>query len=647
MKLLLKKATTSQTALIFVPDSSSSTGAGLTGLAWNSASLSWYYYREAAGTGATAVTLATQAIGTWATGGFVELDATNMPGWYEIGIPDAVLATGVKFVGMQLKGATNMGPVDIEIQLTGVDLSDGVRGGMTALPNAAADGAGGLPISDLGGLDFDALNTAAVRLTAARAQVLDDWINAGRLDAILDLVAADVVNIDGAAMRGTDSASLASVLGALTDAAAAGDPTTSDTLMQYIKQLINILIGTAGVVTFPAEAAPASGVSLAEVIRAIYVDVTGLNGAAMRGTDSAATAANLVTVDTVVDGIQTDLSNGTDGLGALKTLIDAIPTTAMRGTDSANTTTPPTVAAVADGVWDELLTGSSHNIATSAGKRLRQIEQAFVHASGTVASVGDSHTITLDTGAVATTDYYVGDRLQITEGTGAGQSRIVTAYTSGRVCTLDSDFLTDPDGSSLWELDAADVHAAVSDSDLAEGFVVTATSTTQLTLDAGAVATTDYYLGQEIIFTHGTGKGQARGITGYTSGRVVTMSPALATAVVAGTAYHIQAAVSIPEIVDEVHDEARADHVLSGSFGQCFGQIISGAAEAGTLTITQMTTDLTEATDDHYNGRLIVWQTGVLAGQASDITDYLGSTGMLTYTAVTEAPSSTDKFLIY
>lgn len=50
----------------------------------------------------------------------------------------------------------------------------------------------------------------------------------------------------------------------------------------------------------------------------------------MRGTDSAATAAALTThdgkldtADTAVDGIQTDLSNATDGLGALKALIDA------------------------------------------------------------------------------------------------------------------------------------------------------------------------------------------------------------------------------------------------------------------------------------------------------------------------------------
>ena len=45
--------------------------------------------------------------------------------------------------------------------------------------------------------------------------------------------------------------------------------------------------------------------------------------------------ADITTVDTVADGIQTDLSNATDGLGALKILIDA-----------CNTTTPPTVAQI-------------------------------------------------------------------------------------------------------------------------------------------------------------------------------------------------------------------------------------------------------------------------------------------------------------
>ncbi len=117
------------------------------------------------------------------------------------------------------------------------------------------------------------VGTLLTRLTDARAALLDDWINGGRLDLILDIIAGDVVNLNGAAMRGTDNAALASVLGALADAAADGDPTSADTLIQYVKQLINILVGSAGVVAFPAEAAPANAVSLAEVIRAIHADV--------------------------------------------------------------------------------------------------------------------------------------------------------------------------------------------------------------------------------------------------------------------------------------------------------------------------------------------------------------------------------------
>lgn len=86
---------------------------------------------------------------------------------------------------------------------------------------------------------------------------------------------------------------LASVVGALADAAADGAVTEADTLMQYLKQLINILIGAPGIVAFPAEAAPANGVSLSEVIRAIHADVTGLNGSAMVGTNNAALASGV------------------------------------------------------------------------------------------------------------------------------------------------------------------------------------------------------------------------------------------------------------------------------------------------------------------------------------------------------------------
>jgi len=76
------------------------------------------------------------------------------------------------------------------------------------------------------------------------------------------------------------------------------------------------------------------------------------------------------------------------------------------------------------------------------------------------------------------------------------------------------------------------------------------------------------------------------------------------------------------------------------------GTIVTGAAQAGTLSTTQMTTNLTEVTDDHYNGRIIIWTSGVLANQATDITDYDGASKMFTYTAVTEAPSAGNTFVI-
>jgi len=74
--------------------------------------------------------------------------------------------------------------------------------------------------------------------------------------------------------------------------------------------------------------------------------------------------------------------------------------------------------------------------------------------------------------------------------------------------------------------------------------------------------------------------------------------------------------------------------------------IVSASAVTGTLSTTEMTTDLTETTDDHYIGRIIIWTSGVLKDQATDITDYTGSNKLLTYTATTEAPSNTDTFII-
>lgn len=74
--------------------------------------------------------------------------------------------------------------------------------------------------------------------------------------------------------------------------------------------------------------------------------------------------------------------------------------------------------------------------------------------------------------------------------------------------------------------------------------------------------------------------------------------------------------------------------------------IVKGAAIAGTLSSTEMTTDLTEATDDHYNGRIILFTSGALQDQGTVITDYVGATKKLVFAALTETPTAGDTFII-
>lgn len=115
----MKRGSTSVRRLIFVADSSSTTGAGLANLAYDTASLVAYYFAGDL-SNEVAITLATATLGTWTSGGFVAVDNTNMPGWYEIGIPNAALDGGNE-CAIQLRGAANMAPVNVYIELDSFD----------------------------------------------------------------------------------------------------------------------------------------------------------------------------------------------------------------------------------------------------------------------------------------------------------------------------------------------------------------------------------------------------------------------------------------------------------------------------------------------------------------------------------------------
>lgn len=144
----------------------STTGAKLTGLSSASSGLviSTVADNEAAATSYTVAgstietitTLGTYAAPTATKCRFKEVDATNHPGLYEFQFANArySVASARKLI-ITASGATNLLSQDYEIQLVAFDPYDAVRLGLTALPNAAADAAGGLVVSDAGGLDID------------------------------------------------------------------------------------------------------------------------------------------------------------------------------------------------------------------------------------------------------------------------------------------------------------------------------------------------------------------------------------------------------------------------------------------------------------------------------------------------------------
>ncbi len=132
-KQAIHKGTTSKMVALMIRDLTQNNGSGLTGLTSGSGGLSAYYWRDGDAT-ATAISLTAGTIGTWGAGGqFVEVDAVNLPGIYQLSLPDAVLASGHNWSIVMLKGATNMVVDPLEIQLTDVDLNNGTSFGMTNL----------------------------------------------------------------------------------------------------------------------------------------------------------------------------------------------------------------------------------------------------------------------------------------------------------------------------------------------------------------------------------------------------------------------------------------------------------------------------------------------------------------------------------
>ena len=139
--MILKKGSTDKSVYLRIIDSTD--GTPKTGVVFNTSGIDLWYRRE--GAAKTSITEATLAALTTAhtDGGFLHVG----DGVYRLDMPDAAWATGANQVVI-CGTVTGMIVKDVVVQLVDVDFNDSVRGGMTALPNAAAAATGGLPTVD-------------------------------------------------------------------------------------------------------------------------------------------------------------------------------------------------------------------------------------------------------------------------------------------------------------------------------------------------------------------------------------------------------------------------------------------------------------------------------------------------------------------
>ncbi len=363
MKLLRKVGVTSEIWQIFIRDSSSTTGAGLTGLLFNSGSLTAYYHRDV-DTTATAISLVTMTVGTFTSSGFKEVDSTNMPGVYQFCPPNAALATGAKSCFVMLKGAANMAPLVIEVDLAGNTLAD-----IDTIKTQTVTCAASVTIGAFVG-----------NATAALAVDASGRVDLGKILGTASAGAVGYVGVDWSALTNkTATVALSNTT--------VGLVTTTTTVTN---QLTAAQIAT-GVwqdsVSSDFTVASSIGKSLGGSFTSLGVSVFSVASLA-----NAPTGGSAPTVGQIATAVWQDLTSGGDfgtagSVGALikadiNAPIGSIPTNPYTGT-------PPTTVQIAAAVWQDTTAGD-FALTGSIGKSLGSAFTALGSSIFTVAALANA-----------------------------------------------------------------------------------------------------------------------------------------------------------------------------------------------------------------------------------------------------------------
>lgn len=247
------------------------------------------------------------------------------------------------------------------------------------------------------------------------------------------------------------------------------------------------------------------------------------------------------------------------------------PTTGTLGYDIAKKEDVASSSAefIANAVWDEPLTAATHNVPTSAGRRLRQLSAVAV-TEGTAVGPGNGYNqIQLNGDAWDTDGAYDPAMIAIIDGTGAGQCRNILEYNgSTKTATVDRNWKIQPTDDSGYV-----IYADAGREHVNEGLAVSGTLNT-ITLNAWASTDDDVYVGQAIFIRSGVGEDQSNVVSSYVGAtKVATMEKDWTTIPNGTSAYVVLPSKLWPkeDIAQAVWDKPIAEHVLPATTGFVVG----------------------------------------------------------------------------
>lgn len=270
-------------------------------------------------------------------------------------------------------------------------------------------------------------------------------------------------------------------------------------------------------------------------------------------------------------------------------------------------------ASIRDAVWDEILTGATHNITNSAGKLLRQAG-IITATDASVDDPGAAATTTVFNTTLTDVDDFWNDAVIIfTSGALEGQSRTIIdfANTNGQI-TIDEALTSIPADAVTFTLASWHVHPV---SQIAAA-VTTDMDANSTQLAAIITDTAAIIIGTSAILDD-TVDIQSRLPAALVSGLMSSDVTAISTSATAANNLELSTLVIVP-----------------------------GIATGTPTTTTMAASALTEGTDDHYNSRLIIWTSGDAKDIVAEITSYEGTTKTFTFTETATACVATDTFII-